>query len=177
MDSSQCFHCLSHEYTAAQLIASLCVSFGSRACLICHLNWDFVFLCLRMMGGGMMSIWIHSGVLMSLKLFNNATQENVISSIGAENVSISTALTLSFFTSWYLMRFIFSPQIDVFAAVRPLPSLPAGSACAQVNCLLVFLISPLLTVVKWLLLYFPSHVMFRCASLWATLSRVTKSLL
>jgi hypothetical protein len=30
---------------------------------------------------------MHTGVLMSLKLFNKPTQENVISSIGAETVS------------------------------------------------------------------------------------------
>jgi hypothetical protein len=38
--------------------------------------------------------------------------------------------------------------------VRPLPSLPAGSACAQVDCLFVFLTLPLLRVVKWFLLFF-----------------------
>jgi len=39
---------------------------------------------------------MHAGVLMSLKLFNNLAQGNVISSIGAESVSISVLLLLSF---------------------------------------------------------------------------------
>jgi hypothetical protein len=62
------------------------------------------------------------------------------------------------------MHTLFAPQVDVFAAVRPLPSLPAGSACAQVDCRFEFLKSPLRRVFKWFLLYFLSHVMFRCAS-------------
>jgi hypothetical protein len=34
--------------------------------------------------------------------------------------------------------------------------------------------SPLLHVVKWFLLCYLSHIAFRCASRWATLSLVTK---
>jgi hypothetical protein len=39
---------------------------------------------------------MHACVLMSLKPFNYPTQDNVISSIGAENVSASFILLLSF---------------------------------------------------------------------------------
>jgi hypothetical protein len=73
---------------------------------------------------------------MSLNLFNNPSQNNVILSIGAESVSISVMLLLSFDI---LICTLFALQVDVFAAVRPLPSLPAGSACGQVDFLFMFL--------------------------------------